>query len=323
MFDVIEIGRRISRLRKEQDMTQPALADKMGVSFQAVSNWERGASMPDISKLPELAEVLGVSVDELLGGGRGSELIAHVLDGSEEAFVEESDVTLEEAGEAAPVLKPKQVKRIVLAINEKNEKQEKKHGWEKEGKDSGVSLSGLLAIAPFLDEESVDDLAMRLAPVTGIAKLAAIAPFVSEKALDQLAEKAVTENVPIGELAAIAPFLSEKALDNLAERALDGKSRVGELAAIAPFLSEKALGNIAEKVLENGGRINELAAIAPFLEEDQLDKIVKSALRNGTETGEITALLPFLSQDTLKELVKSALSKDDSSAIASVMRFFK
>ena len=42
----------------------------MGVSFQAVSNWERGASMPDIGKLPELARALGVSVDELLGGGR-------------------------------------------------------------------------------------------------------------------------------------------------------------------------------------------------------------------------------------------------------------
>ena len=56
MFDAVEIGRRISRLRKEKDMTQPALADKMGVSFQAVSNWERGASMPDIGKLPELAK---------------------------------------------------------------------------------------------------------------------------------------------------------------------------------------------------------------------------------------------------------------------------
>ena len=44
MFDAVEIGRRISRLRKEKDMTQPALADVMGVSFQAVSNWERGVS---------------------------------------------------------------------------------------------------------------------------------------------------------------------------------------------------------------------------------------------------------------------------------------
>ncbi len=323
MFDVIEIGRRISRLRKEKDMTQPALADKMGVSFQAVSNWERGASMPDIGKLPELAEILGVSVDELLGGGRGSELITHVLDGSDESFVEEADVTLEEAGEAAPVLKPKQVKRIVLAINEKNERREDERGAGQDGKNDAVSLKGLLAIAPFLDEETVDELAMRLAPVAGIGKLASIAPFVSEKTLDLLADRAIAENVPVGELASIAPFLSEEALGKLAERALDGKVRVGELASIAPFLSEEALGNIAEKVMENGGRIGELASIAPFLDESQLDKIVKSALKNGTATGEIAALFPFLSQGTLKELVKSALNADDSSALASVMKFFR
>ena len=62
-----EIGVRISNLRKERDMTQLELADKMGVSYQAVSSWERGATMPDISRLPDISQVLGVSIDELLG----------------------------------------------------------------------------------------------------------------------------------------------------------------------------------------------------------------------------------------------------------------
>ena len=67
MFDMQQIGRRIASLRREADMTQPALADRLGVSFQAVSNWERGVSMPDISNLPALAEVFGISIDQLLG----------------------------------------------------------------------------------------------------------------------------------------------------------------------------------------------------------------------------------------------------------------
>ena len=50
-------------------MTQFELADRLGISYQAVSNWERGNSMPDIAKLPELAEIFGVTVDEILGGG--------------------------------------------------------------------------------------------------------------------------------------------------------------------------------------------------------------------------------------------------------------
>lgn len=55
MFDTENIGMRISELRKAKNMTQMELADHMNISFQAVSNWERGNSMPDISKLPELA----------------------------------------------------------------------------------------------------------------------------------------------------------------------------------------------------------------------------------------------------------------------------
>ena len=47
-FNMAQIGRRISGLRKDQNMTQMELADKLGISFQAVSNWERGNSMPDI-----------------------------------------------------------------------------------------------------------------------------------------------------------------------------------------------------------------------------------------------------------------------------------
>ena len=65
MFSMIEMGRRIGRLRKFNNMTQMELADLMGVSYQAVSCWERGVTMPDISKLPELAKIFGVKIDEL------------------------------------------------------------------------------------------------------------------------------------------------------------------------------------------------------------------------------------------------------------------
>ena len=58
------------QLRKERDLTQEALADYLGVSFQAVSKWERGESYPDIEMLPEIAVYFGVSVDELLGVNR-------------------------------------------------------------------------------------------------------------------------------------------------------------------------------------------------------------------------------------------------------------
>lgn len=61
------IGTIIMRLRKEHGMTQEQLANALGITFQAVSKWENGVSSPDLSTLPLLADLFGVSVDALLG----------------------------------------------------------------------------------------------------------------------------------------------------------------------------------------------------------------------------------------------------------------
>lgn len=60
------LGTMIAELRKQHGMTQLELAEKMGVTDKAVSKWERDLSCPDINSLPALAEILGVSVEELM-----------------------------------------------------------------------------------------------------------------------------------------------------------------------------------------------------------------------------------------------------------------
>lgn len=62
------LGKRIAALRREKGMTQEELAEKLGVSPQAVSKWENGQSCPDISLLPKLAATFGVTTDLLLTG---------------------------------------------------------------------------------------------------------------------------------------------------------------------------------------------------------------------------------------------------------------
>jgi tellurite methyltransferase len=61
------LARNISRYRKDLGMTQEALAEKLGITFQAVSKWETGQSIPDTMLLPKLAQILNVSIDKLLG----------------------------------------------------------------------------------------------------------------------------------------------------------------------------------------------------------------------------------------------------------------
>lgn len=62
------LGSRISALRKEKGLTQEELAEKLGVSSQAVSKWENDLSCPDIMLLPQLAKIFDTTVDELLSG---------------------------------------------------------------------------------------------------------------------------------------------------------------------------------------------------------------------------------------------------------------
>ena len=61
----MEIGNKIKQLRYQSKLTQEQLATKVGVSPQSVSKWETGLTLPDISMLPILAEVFGVTIDEI------------------------------------------------------------------------------------------------------------------------------------------------------------------------------------------------------------------------------------------------------------------
>ena len=60
------MGETISTLRKEKGMTQKELADMLSITDKAVSKWERDIACPDTMTIPRLAEILGVSVEELM-----------------------------------------------------------------------------------------------------------------------------------------------------------------------------------------------------------------------------------------------------------------
>ena len=80
------IGSRIAKYRKGKGLTQEALANQMGVSSQAVSKWETDASCPDITALPQLCKILGITTDKLLTGNNSD---VKLVSGAERKSMEE------------------------------------------------------------------------------------------------------------------------------------------------------------------------------------------------------------------------------------------
>ena len=67
-MDQLKIGKFVAECRKQKNLTQMQLSEKLGVTDKAISKWERGIAMPDSSIMLELCDILGISVNELLSG---------------------------------------------------------------------------------------------------------------------------------------------------------------------------------------------------------------------------------------------------------------
>ena len=69
-MDQEKVGKFIKKLRKNNNLTQQELAEKLSVTYQAVSKWENGKSIPDISTLKLISELFNVNIEELLDGNK-------------------------------------------------------------------------------------------------------------------------------------------------------------------------------------------------------------------------------------------------------------
>lgn len=226
MFNTIEVAKKIRSARQAKNMTQMALADAMGVSFQAVSNWERGNSLPDIGKLPDLCRILDLDIQTLLGEDQKETKTI-------EKLMKEEAVPLRDLAEVAPMLPPQQVES---SFRRETKNQER------------INAETLLALAPFLDEEYLDRLADRIV-AEDIATVVKLAPFLSEEALDRMVERFEGKS-DTNPLHALLPFLSERTLEKMADRILESENgSLKELIVLAPFLSEKSLREAADKAI--------------------------------------------------------------------------
>ncbi len=96
-MDQIKIGKFISENRKKQSLTQEQLAEKLNISKNAVSKWERGLNLPDVSIMQDLCKILDITLNELFCGERISdEKFKEAADNNLLHALENSSFTLKE-----------------------------------------------------------------------------------------------------------------------------------------------------------------------------------------------------------------------------------
>ena len=268
MFDTRKTGMKIAALRKAKDLTQMDLADKMMVSYQAVSNWERGNSLPDISKLVDLSQILGVSIEELLDSEREAKIVERIVQSS-------GDVPLKEAARVAVMMKPAELEEVI----EKNQTEQ-------------LDSETLLSLAPYVRTEKLITMIDRV-KVENIETLIGLAPFLDSKALKDMLLKQNDLHGDRSQLIGFAPFMESSDIVEVLKRNQGLEGGLGSLIGLAPFLKKSDLEELIESLPEEQKLSDSLVGIAPFLKSKYVTRLGRQALEAG-KRGLFRMLLPFM-----------------------------
>ena len=248
MFDMKQIGKKITNLRKAHNMTQMELADKLDISFQAVSNWERGNTMPDISKLPELADIFQISVDELLNGK--APLVEAVLNDTIDEYMEDGNVTEQEIADTLPLLKPEQAEEIVDKVDISK-------------------FHDISSFLPFMDSDALAEIAIEYAEQRD--SVDELLPFLDEDDVSKIARIFMKYGDSIS---TCLPFMHK---DDVAQIAYALLAKGDSVSECLPFMDEDAVSELAIKTLERGDSIDEYL---PFMDEDDVTQLALKILRS-------------------------------------------
>jgi len=311
-------------LRKAKDMTQMELADLMQVSYQAVSNWERGNSMPDISKLVDLARILDVSIEELLDSRQQAQTVKRALD-------ENETLTAKEITEVAPLLKPSKL-----------EKELEKAPVE------GLELKDLQQLAPFLSEEKLMELVERVG-FNRVSDLVPVAPFMNSKHLQTIIIQQGELHENLDDIISIVPFLEENFVADIAKNLIADDDDASLLLPLVPFLDTDTLMDLIEEAepenmndilpfmpflkseeimrllakLSKSLRMDDLSKIAPFLDEDALSQLVDKAIDSGEKAQDIENIVTHLNPKTVKKYAGKLIEKGDIKTLKSILPFLE
>ncbi|XMB86778.1 helix-turn-helix transcriptional regulator [Mycoplasmatota bacterium WC44] len=283
-IDAIKIGAYISKLRKKKDLTQSELAEKLYISHQAVSRWETGQSVPDLSTMVELSKLFDVTIDQLISADNKVKSVNYdsILNGiNQEDFdkvvtdIENGENDLKDVLTLSPILKSSQIDKIVDKLGEF---------------ESTITSQSISNLAPFISGESLETLVNRFIDKNEEIHLDGLIPFLNQNTIEKLTTYLLEKGVEI-DVVQLAPFASTKVLDMLIEKAIE-KGEVLNPQELAPFLSRNTLDKLCKSAIDRG-EVLIPKYLAPFISSNVLEIITLNALENNIDVS-FEQLIPFL-----------------------------
>ncbi|MFE5317828.1 helix-turn-helix transcriptional regulator [Paenibacillus sp. NPDC056579] len=210
-MDIRKFGSYISKLRKENDLTQSQLADILNVTRQAVSKWELGDSFPDISLLPRLSEVFNVTVDQIINYGEPyrdeNRIISLILKGTPDKVAEmlkHKELSVESVVNLAPLLKASTLGII-------------SEGFAKHG----IDIRHVVELAIYMNEEELTNL-MKKASLDNLDgnMLEKFLPFIDAESKDILFTKIISGELSASLMVVLLPYLDTAKYSTLIEAAV-------------------------------------------------------------------------------------------------------
>lgn len=195
MFDTKKFGAYVARKRKDADMTQSELAEKLNLTRQAISKYEAGDSFPDVSILIQIAEIFNITLDELIGSGNPTagetKILKNITAGEETNSVNIHDVV-----NLAPLVKPSILKEFadMLTIEE-------------------IDITHIINLVQYLNDDNVLRLLKSAAYETlNEEMMGALIPFLDDPSKEVIIKKIIEGESDWRLLTAILPYIENMTL---------------------------------------------------------------------------------------------------------------
>lgn len=275
MIDFEAVGNQINSKRLEFKYSQDELAEKLYVSRQAVSRWERGQSMPTIDNIIELSKMFQISIEELLCMEDEIVVDSHnIFEGHNRKFI---------------------LKGI---INGKI----KVDLFQVFGQFTGDERMILLKA---IKNGKIDEIFMK-SLVNG-KDYVEIAPFVDDEVWSMVADKYLANEVDIN-IVSLFPFMDDETLNRICDEVIKGNCQKINIDTMLPFLDDDKINDAFVKAVKDW---KDYEKFFPFITEDALHDYVMAYI-NGEEVAlDFDKAYPYMSNEDIKLIFKYELNRED------------